>query len=135
MKKKIIIASIIITAILLLILLKFEYKHIQTGNNISKSDKNNILDISSYEASITVEVRSNKNTNKYKTLRVIYRELDRMREYDWKDWENRTGINLWRAAGLFFCMGSDQVKECFLSLRVLLHPEKMYCYIIIAFKE
>lgn len=68
MKKKIIIiiSSILLISIFTLILLKFEYKHTQSGNNISKSDKNNILDISSYEASITVEVRSNKNTNKYK---------------------------------------------------------------------
>jgi len=65
MKKKIILILLIFLAILIAILAIFEYKNIISGNNINKSDKTDILNISSYEANVTVEVNSNKNTNKY----------------------------------------------------------------------
>lgn len=45
--------------------MKFGYKSIFFGNNTIKSDNIDILNIRSYEAKITVEVNSNKNTNKY----------------------------------------------------------------------
>lgn len=67
MKKKsilIILAIIIITSIII-IFIKNEYKGKNLGNNISKSDTADILNISSYEATINVEVISNKTTNKY----------------------------------------------------------------------
>lgn len=65
MKKKIIIGSLIFFVVLIFILIKFEYKSAVSGNNISKSDINDILNISSYEALVEVQVYSNKNTNKY----------------------------------------------------------------------
>ena len=69
--KKIIIISILIITIISLIIffIKNAYNHSQTGNNISNKSmediKENILNISSYEATIEVTVNSNKNTNKY----------------------------------------------------------------------
>ncbi len=65
MKKKLLIFFLIIIFILIFIFIKFEYKNIKWGNNISKSDNIDILNISSYEAEVTVEVHSNKNINKY----------------------------------------------------------------------
>lgn len=66
MKKKIIFLVLIFFLILsILIFIKIEYKTMKLGNNISKSDNTDILNISSYEAKITIEVHSNKNTNKY----------------------------------------------------------------------
>ena len=65
MKKKIILAISIFLIIFIFIFIKFEYKRLFSGNTISKSDKTDILNISSYEATIEVEVYSNKNTNKY----------------------------------------------------------------------
>lgn len=65
MKKKIIFIILIFLAIFIFIFVKSEYKKLFSGNNISKSDKTDILNISSYEATIEVEVYSNKNTNKY----------------------------------------------------------------------
>jgi len=68
MKKKfifILIVVLLITTIGVIFLLKLEYKGNKLGNNISKSDNTDILNISSYEAKVTIEVHSNKNTNKY----------------------------------------------------------------------
>ncbi len=65
MKKKKILLCIIVLVILVLILAIVEYKNAIWGNNINRTDNTDILDISSYEAQITVEVYSNKNTNKY----------------------------------------------------------------------
>ncbi len=65
MKKFIILIFIIIFFICVTIFYQFAYKFFKTGNNISKSDDNNILNISSYEAIAEVEYHSNKNVNKY----------------------------------------------------------------------
>lgn len=65
MKKKVILILLIFLIILITILAIFEYNKAVSGNNISKSDNIDILNISSYSANITVEVNSNKNTNKY----------------------------------------------------------------------
>jgi outer membrane lipoprotein-sorting protein len=49
----------------------FYYKNNKNVNNISEAvivDDRNVLNISSYKANVTVEVYSNKNTNKYKLL-------------------------------------------------------------------
>lgn len=65
--KKIILICICICTFLIIISI-FYYKKQNSGNNISKSVtdfKEYILNISSYEAEISVEVTSNKNTNKY----------------------------------------------------------------------
>ena len=65
MKRKLIFILLILFIILILILLKVEYKNRNLGNNISKSDNTDILNISSYEATVEIQVNSNKNTNKY----------------------------------------------------------------------
>lgn len=66
MNKKIyIIAFCMISSICLILFVFFAYKKSNHGNNISKSDDNNILNISSYDATVEIEVYSNKNTNKY----------------------------------------------------------------------
>ena len=65
MKKKVIFILIIFFVISLFIFAIFEYKHKVSGNNISVSDSIDILNISSYQATVTVTVNSNKNTNKY----------------------------------------------------------------------
>jgi len=69
-KKIIIISLVIIIAITLIIFfIKKAYNPYKTGNNIGNKTiediKNNILNISSYEAVLEVTVNSNKNTNKY----------------------------------------------------------------------
>lgn len=61
-KKKIFLFFIFLICLIILI---FTYKLSKLGNNINKSDDNNILNISSYEATIEVQIYSNKNTNKY----------------------------------------------------------------------
>ena len=73
MKKKFFIIIISLVFILASIIYYFfsknNYKTIEFGNNSIKSAediKEYILNISSYEAEISVEVKSNKNTNKYK---------------------------------------------------------------------
>lgn len=68
MKKIITIITIIIVAIIAFFI-KFNYKKIKSGNNItikSADDvKNYILGINSYEATFKVEINSNKNNNSY----------------------------------------------------------------------
>ena len=66
MKKKYIITFFSIFLICAIIFFIITYKKSKLGNNINVSDKNNILNISSYEAIAQIEVYSNKNTNKYK---------------------------------------------------------------------
>ena len=70
-KKIFMFLTIIICLILFLI---FYYKTKNNGNNISKLNgniKEYILNISSYEADIELEIKSNKTTNKYK-LKQLY---------------------------------------------------------------
>ena len=64
MNKKIYVIAFFIIGIIIFFIL-FAYKNLSFGNNINKSDNNNILNISSYDAIIEVEVYSNKNKNKY----------------------------------------------------------------------
>ena len=57
----------LIASLILYFFYKNNYKTINLGNNINKSAEdieNYILNISSYEAKATIEVKSNKNTNK-----------------------------------------------------------------------
>ena len=60
--------------IFLIIFIKNIYKNFKTGNNMSnksiKEIEEYILNISSYEAEVTVQIESNRNTNKY----VMYQE-------------------------------------------------------------
>ena len=65
MKKKRIFIILIIFLISVTIFIQIAYKISNSGNNISKSDKFDILNISSYEALVEVQISSNKNTNKY----------------------------------------------------------------------
>ena len=74
MKKKywLIILLIIIVAILGIIFYKNKVKNLKSGNNkTSQEIVDYILNISSYEVQVTVNVTSNKNTNKY-ILKQIY---------------------------------------------------------------
>ena len=71
-KKRIIIFSIVIILVVSTItsfFIKNNYKNLKFGNNMSnkniKEIEEYILNISSYNATIEVEVQSNKNTNKY----------------------------------------------------------------------
>ena len=67
--KKIITIAIIIIVLVSLIFIKFVYKKINFGNNISSKTAQeiakNILDMNSYEAKEEITIESNKNTNKY----------------------------------------------------------------------
>lgn len=66
---KIFVIVIIILCIFLFIFFRNTYKKINIGNNLSNKTLDEyeeyILNISSYSATLEVEVRSNKNTNKY----------------------------------------------------------------------
>lgn len=64
MNKRLIFGILVFLLILIIVFIfvKTEYKQAYLGNNISEID---ILNISSYEATVEVEVISNKNTNKY----------------------------------------------------------------------
>ena len=73
MKKRIIFLCLIFLVIMGFIFTKFEYKNVVSGNNISEKDFTDILNISSYEATVSVEVYSNKNTNKY-IIKQSYKE-------------------------------------------------------------
>lgn len=71
-RKKIIfliLIIILILAIFLIIFSKNHYKSLKTGNNITNKSKEEIeqyiLNISSYEAKVSVTIESNKNTNSY----------------------------------------------------------------------
>lgn len=72
MKKSIIIPLIIIFFIILIFVLKSCYKNFNFGNNIISNSEdsvvNNILNMKSYEADVTIKVVSNKNENTYKML-------------------------------------------------------------------
>lgn len=64
----VVILIVIVTATVFYFFYKNDYKTVKMGNNITKSAENikeYILNISSYEAEISVEVHSNKNSNKY----------------------------------------------------------------------
>jgi len=60
---------IIVIAIIIIFFIKKDYKFINLGNNIiTKSSPNDVLNLNSYEAEVTVTIYSNKNTNTYKIL-------------------------------------------------------------------
>lgn len=68
-KTKIIIALVMLILVIVLIFIKFNNKTakiLKFGNNMTSQEiVDYILNISSYEANVTVEVTSNKNSNKY----------------------------------------------------------------------
>lgn len=59
----------IIFFVVLIFVIKMNYKNINSGNNITSKDAdsivNNILNMKSYEANVTIEIISNKNENTY----------------------------------------------------------------------
>lgn len=59
----------IIFVVALIFVIKINYKNINSGNNITSKDAdsivNNILNMKSYEANVTIEIISNKNENTY----------------------------------------------------------------------
>lgn len=63
------IASAFFVLIIIIIFAKNNYKFSKNGNNISNQNNDkicdNILNISSYKATLEVTIKSNKNTNKY----------------------------------------------------------------------
>lgn len=72
-QKKKILLVIIVALIFLLIsffIIKIYYKNIISGNTITSKNTdsivNNILNMKSYEADVTIEITSNKNKNTYK---------------------------------------------------------------------
>lgn len=83
-KKQILVFIIIITLALLIFFIKFNYKKIETGNNmINKSAeiiKENILNIEEYKAVATVNVQSNKNTNTYKILQEANKKINTFKQ-------------------------------------------------------
>ncbi|MBO4816132.1 MAG: hypothetical protein J5507_04355 [Clostridia bacterium] len=76
--KKVITIAIIIIVLIALIFIKFNYKKIKIGNNMSSKSVEEIaeyiLDINSYEAKEEITVESNKNTNKYVVIEKCNRE-------------------------------------------------------------
>ena len=73
--KKIIFLVLVIILIIffIIIFIKNDYKNFDTGNNNIKSIEEieeYILNLSSYEAKVSVTVESNKNTNKYELLQT-----------------------------------------------------------------
>lgn len=83
-KKIIIIVIVILVAISTTFFIKNNNKTAKTskiGNNSTSQDiVNYILNISSYEAKIEVEVKSNKNTNKYKIKQTYINNENNMQE-------------------------------------------------------
>lgn len=68
-KKIIFVVCILIIIIILFFVVKINYKNINSGNTIISKDTdsivNNILNMKSYEADVTLKVISNKNENTY----------------------------------------------------------------------
>ena len=94
--KKTMTILISIIVIITLFFIKFYYKKIKYGNNISNKTAQEvaqyILDINSYEANEEVIVKSNKNTNKY----IIYENCSKDNNLYRKEIiepENLAGIN------------------------------------------
>ena len=83
---KIFVIVIIILCDFIFFSLKSNYKKINIGNNVSNKTLDEyekyILNISSYSATLEVEVKSNKNINKY----VIKQQVTRRRKYTRNYW-------------------------------------------------
>lgn len=94
LNKKIIIFIIIIIFLMLIIFFFInKTKKIKFGNNSSSQEIiDNILNISSYEAVIEVEINSNKNTNKY-IIKQKYKAPD-ISEQEIMEPENIQGIKI-----------------------------------------
>lgn len=77
--KKIIIVLVLVVLIFLILFLLFRNsmsKNLKIGNNSTSQEiVNSILNINSYETKIEVEVKSNKNSNKY-IIKQKYKEIE-----------------------------------------------------------
>ena len=86
MKKKkiiiiILIATLIISSMFFIFFNKNTAKRYKTGNNSTSQEiVDNILNIYSYEATVEVEIKSNKNENKYIIKQVYNGEKDNWQE-------------------------------------------------------
>ena len=82
-KKKIVIVCFIVTLILIVFLISYFFmvKNLKIGNNKSSQEVvDNILNMKTYEAEIEVEVKSNKNQNKYVIKQEYNGENDNYQE-------------------------------------------------------
>ena len=72
MRKAIGVVCLVVFLIILIFVLKTCYKNFNFGNNIISNSEdsvvNNILNMKSYEADVTIRVVSNKNENTYRML-------------------------------------------------------------------
>ena len=79
MKRKFIISIsmliLVISVIILANVLKNDNKKIKVGNNNNIKEIEQILNIESYKAKITVRVRSNKNENQYVIEQEVKKNL------------------------------------------------------------
>lgn len=93
--KKIITIATIIVIIIIAFFIKFNYKKIKSGNNItikSADDvKKYILGINSYEATFKVEINSNKNNNSY-VIKEQYVKETRIYKQEVLEPENIKGL-------------------------------------------
>ncbi len=82
-KRKIVIVCFIVTLILIVFLISYFFmvKNLKIGNNKSSQEVvDNILNMKTYEAEIEVEVKSNKNQNKYVIKQEYNGENDNYQE-------------------------------------------------------
>ena len=94
-KKTVVIILAIIFLMIIIFLIKNNYKFLKKGNNISNKSadeiKEYILNISSYEAEVEINVISNKNQNKYKAKQQFVKE-DNLYKQEIIEPENIKGV-------------------------------------------
>ena len=93
--KKIITIVIVIVIIIIMFFIKFNYKSLKFGNNMSSKSadeiKEYILGINSYEAKSTIRIESNKNVNEY-VIKEQYKKEDNIYKQEVIQPENIAGI-------------------------------------------
>ena len=82
MKKWKIIAIIIFIILFIIILMKFflnnDYKNSETGNNKSIQEiEQDILNIKTYKATLTVTIKNNRNENNYKIMQEVTKDYEK----------------------------------------------------------
>jgi len=94
--KKIITIAIILITIIVIFFIKFNYKSLKNGNNMSNKSAKEItqyiLDINSYEAESEVLIESNKNSNKYK-IKEKYSKDNNVFKREILEPENLNGVS------------------------------------------
>ena len=93
--KKIITIVIVIVMVIIIFFIKFNYKSLKFGNNMSNKSadeiKEYILGINSYEAKSTIKIESNKNINEY-VIKEQYKKDDNIYKQEVIQPENIAGI-------------------------------------------